>query len=184
LLNSFNSFPAVFLDRDGVITVPISLNGKGYAPRDLKNFKYYEDAKSALLRTREQGFLNIVVSNQPDIANGLLSEESISKMNIKMLSELALNDVIICPHNSKQNCICRKPKPGMILDACKKHAIDLSTSWIVGDRNSDIEAGVNAGIHTVFIDRMWNDETGMNADFKCNSLNEAVDVILKNSFKF
>ena len=101
-----------------------------------------------------------------------------------MLSELALNDVIICPHNSKQNCICRKPKPGMIFDACKKHAIDLSTSWIVGDRNSDIEAGVNAGIHTVFIDRMWNDETGMNADFKCNSLNEAVDVILKNSFKF
>jgi D-glycero-D-manno-heptose 1,7-bisphosphate phosphatase len=183
LLTSFNRFSAVFLDRDGVITVPLSLNGKGYAPRDLKNFKYYEDARSALLRTREQGYLNIVVSNQPDIANGLLSEESISKMNRKMLSELALDDVFICPHNSKQNCICRKPKPGMILDACKKYAINLSTSWIVGDRNSDIEAGVNAGINTVFINRMWDDETGINADFTCNSLNEAVDVILKNSFK-
>lgn len=180
---SSDSFPAIFFDRDGVITIPIKHNGKGYAPRDLKNFNYYKDAKSALLRTKEKGFLNIVVSNQPDISNGLLSKELLSQMSRKMILELAIDDVIVCPHNSKQNCICRKPKTGMILDACRRHPIDLHGSWIVGDRDSDIQAGVNAGINTVFIDRMWNDETGEDADFKCNSINEAVDVILNNNLK-
>jgi D-glycero-D-manno-heptose 1,7-bisphosphate phosphatase len=179
-LDNLIGFPAVFFDRDGVITVPISCDGKGYAPRSLNDFKFYQDVRRSLLRTRKQGFLNIVVSNQPDIANGLLSEELLQEMNSQMLSKLAVDDVVNCPHNAKQDCFCRKPKPGMILLASKKHGIDLSTSWIVGDRDIDIEAGMNAGIQTVFINRRWKNESGIKADFRCDSIEEAVDVILKN----
>lgn len=180
MFNKSSKKPAVFFDRDGVITVPKSVHGKGFAPRNLTDFKFYEDAIACLKKTRDAGFLNIVVSNQPDIATGLLQSSVLNEMNKTLLKELTLDDVINCQHILENNCDCRKPKPGMIYTAVEKHNLDLSNSWIIGDRDSDIEAGLTAGIRTIFIERHWADENGFKSDFRSESLNEAVDIIIKN----
>lgn len=173
--------PAIFFDRDGVLTIPINLNGKGYAPRSLEDFKYYNDAAESLLRTHVAGFLNIVVSNQPDVSNGLLLESVLDSMNNSMLQDFALDEVNNCQHNSDDNCICRKPKPGMILSAAQRNGIDLSNSWMIGDRDGDITAGSISGTRTIFIDRNWLEESGNLAEFRCASLTEAVGLILRHS---
>ena len=173
--------PAIFFDRDGVLILPIKLKGKGYAPRSLEDFTYYEDAVESLLKTHEAGFLNIVVSNQPDISTGLLSEVVLEEMNSKMLQDFILDEVNNCPHNSEDNCVCRKSKPGMIQSSADRLGIDLSKSWIVGDRDGDIKAGSIVGLRTVFINRNWTDESGSLAEFKCQTLTEAVGLILRHS---
>ena len=178
---NLNPKQAVFFDRDGVITVSIDLNGKGYAPRNLDDFKFYEDASESLLKTHAAGFINVVVSNQPDVSNGLLSEGVLESMNDRMLRELAIDEVNNCPHNSDNNCICRKPKPGMIQSAAERLDIDLSNSWMIGDRDGDIAAGSSAGLRTIFIDRNWLEESGSLAEFKFASLTEAVELILRHS---
>ena len=178
MFNNSSNKPAVFFDRDGVITVPKSVNGKGFAPRSLFDFRFYEDAIASLKKTRNAGFLNIVVSNQPDIATGLLQSSILNEMNNILLKELTLDDVINCQHILENNCNCRKPKPGMIYTAVERHNLDLSNSWIIGDRDSDIQAGLTAGIRTIFIDRHWVDENGLKSDFRSKSLNEAVDLII------
>ena len=177
-LSKLSLLPAIFFDRDGVITVPQVLNGKGFAPRSLQDFHFYDDAKESLLRTRIAGFINVVVSNQPDLATGLLLERTLEEMNLKMIEALAVDEVYICPHVSKDNCNCRKPKPGMIESAAKKLSIDLSSSWMVGDRDLDIEAGSRAGLKTVFIDRNWLNEFGGGSNFQSTSLKGAVDIVL------
>jgi len=169
---------AIFFDRDGVLTIPINFNGKGYAPRSLEDFKYYSDAAESLLRTHDSGFLNIVVSNQPDVSNGLLLVSVLENMSSKMLKDLKLDEVNNCQHISSDNCYCRKPKPGMIHSAAQRLGIDLTKSWMVGDRDGDMEAGSSSGLRTVFIDRNWSEESGSMAEFRCNSLTEAVDLIL------
>lgn len=171
---------AIFFDRDGVLTIPINLNGKGYAPRSLEDFKYYEDAAESLRRTHAAGFLNIVVSNQPDVSNGLLLESVLESMNSRMLQDFELEEVNNCQHNSDDNCLCRKPKPGMIQSAAQRLGIDLSSSWMVGDRDGDITAGSSSGLRTVFIDRNWLEESGSLAEFRCTSLMEAINLILRH----
>lgn len=177
---NLNLRPAIFFDRDGVLTIPINLNGKGYAPRSLEDFEYYDDAAESLLRTHDAGFQNIVVSNQPDVSSGLLLESVLENMNNRMLQDFALDEVNNCQHNSDDNCPCRKPKPGMILLAAQRNGIDLSNSWMVGDRDGDMTAGSSAGLRTVFIDRNWLEESGSLAEFKCASLTEAVGLILRH----
>jgi D-glycero-D-manno-heptose 1,7-bisphosphate phosphatase len=181
LLNKNYKKQAIFFDRDGVITVSKRINGKGFAPRNIKDFCFYEDAKSSLSKTRDAGFLNIVVSNQPDIATGLLQPSVLNEMNIILFQELALDDVFNCQHILEDNCNCRKPKPGMIHTAIEKFEIDLSSSWIIGDRDIDIQAGIIAGIRTIFIDRRWVSESGSYADYRCESLSEAVELIFRNT---
>ena len=182
MLNKNYYKPAIFFDRDGVLTVSKRIQGKGFAPRKLKDFCLYQDAIASTRKTRDAGFLNIVVSNQPDIATGLLKPSVLSEMNDILFQELALDDVFNCRHISENNCNCRKPKPGMINSAADKFNIDLSSSWIIGDRDCDIEAGINAGVQTIFVDRRWASENGFEADFRCKSLGEAVDFILKTRF--
>lgn len=170
----------VFLDRDGVITVPSDKDGKGYAPRSLAEFKFYDGTLECIERIRKLGFLPIIVSNQPDVANGLLSDSVLEQMNQKIRDKLAIDQINNCPHNTLDNCSCRKPKPGMILSSAEKWAIDLDQSWMIGDRDSDVLAGATAGCKTIFINRNWKEETGEYADFRCDSLQAAVNLISKH----
>lgn len=170
---------AVFLDRDGVITVPSEVDNKGYAPRSMSEFKFYKGSDSAIKRLRSLGFLTIVVSNQPDVGNGFLEESVLEQMDKTMMQELEIDEVNNCIHNQESGCNCRKPKPGMILGAAIKWNIDLTKSWMVGDRDSDIVSGHEAGCKTIFINRGWEEETGNKSDYVCNSLPEAVDFISK-----
>ena len=141
---------AVFLDRDGVINRSIVRHGKPYAPKSLLEVEILPGVKEALIKLRNSGFLNIVVTNQPDIATGLQTPDSVNLIHQKLRDDLAIDAFYVCPHVDEDCCQCRKPLPGLIGDAVEEFGIDISKSHIVGDRWRDIEAGQRAGCATCF----------------------------------
>ncbi len=169
---------AVFLDRDGVINCAIVRAGKPYPPLSAEELKVPPDVPGALLRLKAAGYQLIVVTNQPDIARGTQSREVVDAMHTSLASQLPIDDVRVCPHDDRDQCGCRKPLPGLLLDAAREHGIALAFSFMVGDRWRDVEAGRRAGCRTVFIDRGYAELKPENADFTVLSVSEAVDRIL------
>ncbi|MCX6122168.1 MAG: HAD family hydrolase [Ignavibacteriales bacterium] len=173
-------YPAVFLDRDGVLCRSFVRNGKPYAPRLLKDFRLLPNSINSILLLKQAGFKVIVVTNQPDIGNGLLRLEIVETMHQKLYAKTMVDEIMLCPHCQDDGCECRKPNPGMLLFASEKHKIDISKSFMVGDRASDIEAGKRAGCLTIFIDRHYAETRPTNPDVTVNSLLKAVSYILAN----
>jgi D-glycero-D-manno-heptose 1,7-bisphosphate phosphatase len=143
--------PAVFLDRDGVLNEAIVRDGKPYPPRDLSELAITLGARAALDELKREGFLLIVVTNQPDIARREAKRADVDRINAQLCAALPLDAVEVCEHDDQEHCDCRKPKPGMILNARKKFGIDLAGSFVVGDRWRDIEAGRRVGCRTILI---------------------------------
>lgn len=176
------SQPAVFLDRDGVLNKAIIRDGKPYPPASEEEFEFVPEAASVLTELKANGYKLLVVSNQPDVARGSTSRENVEKMNAKLASELAVDDILVCYHTDSDQCDCRKPKPGLLLGAAKVHNIDLSQSFMIGDRWRDVEAGKNAGCRSVLIDFGYDERSsGIPADAKVSSLRAAADWILQAS---
>jgi histidinol-phosphate phosphatase family protein len=124
--------PAVFLDRDGVLNEPIFHNGKPYPPRDLTELVITRGADAALEKLKRQGFLLIVVTDQPDVARGKANRADIDKINARLAAILPLDAIEVCEHDDKEQCDCRKPNPSMILRAREKFGVDLAAaSWCV-----------------------------------------------------
>jgi D-glycero-D-manno-heptose 1,7-bisphosphate phosphatase len=169
---------AVFLDRDGVINRSLTRGGRPYAPTTLADFEILPGVAEALLTLRRAGYLNIVVTNQPDIKTGKQSIELLQLMHERMLKELALDDIQYCPHIDEDKCTCRKPHPGMLLDAAERLQIDLSASWMIGDRWRDIAAGQAAGCHCCFIDHGYVERQPEQPFSRAASLPEAVAEII------
>jgi transaldolase len=170
---------AVFLDRDGVLVVPEMRDGRSYAPRSIGEFSIYPDAAESLARLKAAGYLLVVVTNQPDIGNGLVSVDVVNEMHRMMAQALPIDRIEVCPHSQSEACNCRKPKPQMLVSAARHCEIDLAGSVMIGDRSSDIEAGRAAGCRTVLIelDHPRQMKPGA-ADYTVRSLAEATDVIL------
>ena len=159
---------AVFLDRDGVINELIYYEDMGIidSPFTTKQFKLFPNVEKAIKKIKKLGFMTIVVSNQPGIAKKNFTVETFEKITEKMKKELKKKGAEIdfeyyCFHHPdgkikkyRKICKCRKPKPGMLLSAAKKHNIDLSKSWMIGDGITDIKAGAAAGCKTILIGRM------------------------------
>jgi D-glycero-D-manno-heptose 1,7-bisphosphate phosphatase len=120
----------------------------------------------------------IVVTNQPDVARGTAKKEDVEKMNSTLSSQLPIDEFLTCYHDSGDGCDCRKPLPGSLLRAAKKHQIDLSKSFMVGDRWRDIEAGQSAGCKTFFINYRYAEQKPDAPDFIVSSLLEAKKIIL------
>ena len=171
---------AVFLDRDGVLNRAVVRNGTPYPPANAAELVLTPNAKETLQGLKEQGFLLLVVTNQPDVAKGTTTRAAVEEINRKLASELPVDDVFVCYHQDTDHCDCRKPKPGMILDAARKHNVDLAESFMVGDRWRDVEAGQNAGCRTIFIDGGYEErQPARPADARVHSLKEAADWILE-----
>jgi D-glycero-D-manno-heptose 1,7-bisphosphate phosphatase len=170
---------AVFLDRDGVVVIPQFREGRSFAPRRLEEFKIYPDANASIVRLKGAGFLVAIVTNQPDIGNGLIAASVIEAMHEILETNLAIDAIKTCPHRGSENCECRKPKPGMLLDLAREWDIDLTASYMVGDRSSDVEAGRAAGCRTVFVDLDYAEPGPTNADLTARSIGEAVNAILQ-----
>ena len=171
---------AVFLDRDGVLNLAVVRNGKPYSPATAAELVLAPHANSALQELKANGFLLLVVTNQPDVAKGITTRATVEEINRKLASELPVDDVFVCYHQDADHCDCRKPKPGMILDGARKHNVDLAESFMVGDRWRDVEAGQNAGCRTVFIDGGYEErQPARPADTRVHSLKEAADWILR-----
>lgn len=169
---------AVFLDRDGVLTIPQFRDGRSFAATRIQDFHLYPDAAPATARLKSEGFAVIVATNQPDITTGHLTRETLAEMHERLRAETSIDDVEVSTATSAKPDRRRKPEPGMLLDAADKWDIDLSTSYMVGDRASDIICGVRAGCRTVFIDLGYTSETPPNVqNATAANLGEAVDWI-------
>lgn len=168
----------VFLDRDGVVVVPIARDGKGYAMRRLADLEFYPDAQRSVARLREAGFDVVIVTNQPDLAGGLIDEPELAAIHAEVMATLKVVRIHTCPHSARAGCPCRKPMPGLLSMEAGIEPVDFDGSWMVGDRDSDIAAGEAVGCRTVFIDRGWTAETGSGAGAVAWTLAEAVDTIL------
>jgi D-glycero-D-manno-heptose 1,7-bisphosphate phosphatase len=170
---------AVFLDRDGVINRSIVRDGKPYPPGSLDELEILPGVEEALSGLKAAGFCLIVVTNQPDVARGTVPRALVDAMNNRLETLLPLEAIITCFHDSADDCDCRKPKPGMLLAAARDWDIDLSISYMIGDRWRDIEAGARAGCTTIFIDYGYDEQQPETWDFRTGSLLEAAEIILQ-----
>lgn len=172
-----NKKPAVFLDRDGVLSVE-----KGYVTK-LGGLEVFPFAVSAVKNIHEAGFYAFVITNQSAVARGMLNVLELEKMNQYLIEKTGVDQVYYCPHypggvikGYSFCCGCRKPKTGMVQKACQEYGIDLGESYFVGDRESDIMTGKAAGIKTVLV------ETGY--DTRHLKALGAADYIYKNVYEF
>jgi D-glycero-D-manno-heptose 1,7-bisphosphate phosphatase len=172
---------AVFLDRDGVIVIPEFRDGRSFAPARLDRYEFYPDAAVALSRLKAAGFKLVVVTNQPDVGNGLIAEDVVSEMHDRLRNAMPVDAIKACFHIQSAECECRKPKPGMLLEAARELQIDLARSYMVGDRAGDIEAGEAAGCRTVFIDLDYRERRPVAPTFTVRSISEAADCILNSN---
>ena len=170
---------AVFLDRDGVINRAVVRDGKPHPPDTLDDLEVLPGVPNALHKLRGAGFRLIVVTNQPDVARGTQSREVVEAMNARLTEELAVDEVVACYHDG-DDCDCRKPKPGALLDAAQRHGVELERSFMVGDRWRDIEAGQRAGCRCLFVDHGYAEKQPVGSFVRVPSLAAAADWILEN----
>jgi D-glycero-D-manno-heptose 1,7-bisphosphate phosphatase len=169
---------AIFLDRDGVLNKAIVRNRKPYPPSTIDELEILEGVYEGVELLKHSGYRLIVITNQPDVSRGLTTIEKVNEINNSIIQLLNVDEIMCCFHDDNENCECRKPKPGMILEAVKKWNIDLSVSYLIGDRWRDIQTAKNIGITSILIKYDY-DEKKINADFECNNLEEAANYILK-----
>lgn len=173
---------AVFLDRDGVLNRAVIREGRPFPPANEAQLEITADAKSILQRLKERGYRLLVVTNQPDVSKGITARETVEAINLRLTKELPLDDILVCYHTDADECDCRKPKPGLLLEAARRHQIDLAASFMVGDRWRDVEAGQRAGCRTILIEDEYAEKApAQPPDSEVHSLREAVDWILQTT---
>ena len=161
---------ALFLDRDGIINID-----HGYVYKT-DNFEFTEGIFDLVKLFSDAGYLIFVVTNQSGIGRGYYREADFKKLTSWMKKEFETHEIPIeavyyCPHAPEANCHCRKPETGMIEEALKEYPIDLSASWMIGDKQSDIDLAHNAGIgHTIAVGK----QTFSGAQYCCNTIKECI----------
>ena len=151
-----------------------------YAITALEDLDVLDGAEDAVRRFKEAGFLTVVVSNQPDVASGAVTRETVERINDALVDRLAVDAVFVC-YDPEADCY--KPRPGMFLEAAQRHGIDLSRSYMVGDRWRDVGAGKAAGCFTVFIDCGYAEPLSDAPDATVGSVAGAADMILSLAAK-
>jgi D-glycero-D-manno-heptose 1,7-bisphosphate phosphatase len=175
---------AIFLDRDGVLCDAIVTNYKPLSAKTIEEVNIPIGTVLNCWKLRHEGFKLLCVSNQPDIARGLVDPDIIESQNEMIKHFCFLDDIMTCPHDNDDHCLCRKPKPGMIFSLARKHNIDLSQSYLIGDRWSDIEAGMNALIPNLyFIDRGYKERRPPAVFERVHFFEEAVELILNREIE-
>ena len=172
---------AVFLDRDGVINRTIVADGRPHAPVSVAELDILPGVVEALTRLRHAGFLLIVVTNQPDVARGHMSRESVEAIHAVLRRQLPLDDIQVCYHDDANGCACRKPAPGMLYAAAVEREVALGESYLVGDRWRDIGAGQRAGCTTILVEGGTYDEVTIEPDVRMPDLSRAAAWIVSNA---
>jgi len=168
----------IFLDRDGVINKEVNYLHK------IENFEFIEGIFDACLYFQNLDYKIIIISNQSGIARGYFNENDYKNLTQWMLSQFYKNsisilDIFYCPHGQESKCDCRKPKPGMFIDAKYKYNINMKESWMIGDSESDIKAANTAGISNTILVRSGHliDESNSNSKFIIDSIKQSREVI-------
>lgn len=170
--------PAVFLDRDGVINKSVVQRGIPHPPATLDEFELSEGVTEAVERIRQAGYAVVVVTNQPDVARGDQEQAVVEAMHDVVRHALAPDAIMVCYHDDADGCQCRKPAPGLLHQAARDLGLNLTGSFMVGDRWRDIEAGRRAGCRTVYVDRGYAERRPDEPDAVVTDLHEAVTWIL------
>ena len=171
---------AVFLDRDGVINRAYVVDGVAAPPKNLSDVEVLSGVKEAIKLLNENNFVVVVVTNQPDVARGVVTRQSVEVINSYLGHELGIEYFYTCYHDDPQACNCRKPKAGLILNAAEELNLDVPRSFMVGDRWRDIAAGQAAGCKCYFIDYEYKEKSPVLPFTKVSSLIEATRLILEN----
>lgn len=170
---------AIFLDRDGVLNRAFRHeDGKTHPPAHPEELEILPGVLESCQALRRAGFLLIVVTNQPDVARGTQRREVVEVINNTLRDHLPVDEILVCYHDNHDNCPCRKPKPGLLLEAARTWGIDFASSFLIGDRWTDIEAGRRAGCKTVLVNAPLADAEKSRPDHWAVSLPEAVQWIL------
>jgi D-glycero-D-manno-heptose 1,7-bisphosphate phosphatase len=170
--------PAVFLDRDGVINRALLRDGVPHPPASLTELEILPGVVDSLNALKARGYVLVVVTNQPDVARAKLSKEWVDDLHMRLRANLGLDAILTCFHDDADGCDCRKPRPGLILRAARELNIDLKSSFMVGDRWRDIEAGQRAGCRTFYIAAGYREKSPAVYDFRVTSLHAAADIVL------
>lgn len=184
---------AIFLDRDGTINVEVNYL------HEPEKFQFLPNVPEALKLLQSLHYKLIVITNQAGIAKGIYPMKDMERTNDYMIQQLksvgvTLDGIYFCPHRTEDHCICRKPLPGMILQATKDLDVDLSKSWTIGDKLSDIESGVRAETKTILVKTGYGEEEIRNLQkmgdsvekkmqtplFTANNLWDAAEIIQKS----
>lgn len=173
--------PAIFLDRDGVLNRVVERDGKIASPRSVAELMIEPQASEALTRARRAGYALFAVTNQPDVTRGLMSAAALDAIHAALAAALPLDGIAACLHDNVDQCACRKPRPGMLLDLASRHGLDLDRSWMVGDQARDMECGRAAGCTTLLLDRPYNQ--GAEADHVAATLGQAVETIIRTPLR-
>ena len=175
--------PAVFLDRDGTLNIPIVRDGMPYPPVTVAEFQLFDGVKAGCRALHNAGFVLVLATNQPDVGRGTLPQSAVEEIHARLLElvpEIARIEVCYAPGQGQadpQN-YRRKPKPGMLLDAAKALKLDLTRSWMIGDRWRDIDCGLRAGVRTVFIDLGYNEKLDQQPHHIVTSFTAAAAIVL------
>ena len=173
-----NNPRVLFLDRDGVINKEV-----GYLYKS-EDFEFIDGVFTACRYFQAQGYKLIIVTNQSGIARGYYQKEDFHKLTEWMLVQFGnqginILDVFFCPHGPESSCTCRKPKPGMLLEARDKFNIDMKNSWMIGDKEADVEAANAAGIDNTILVKSGHiiDEANSKAKFILKSIKDSIQII-------
>ena len=167
--------PAVFLDRDGVLNEIVERGGRPGSPREPSELRLVEDIE-VVRDLRAAGYRVFIITNQPDLARGLTTHQSVDAMMDAITSRVPVDEYRVCPHDDQDGCACRKPLPGMITELAQRWNVDPARSWVIGDMWRDVEAARAAGCKSILIRRPYNDDA--RPDHEVGSLREAVALIL------
>ena len=170
---------SVFLDRDGVINKAYIKDGLPQSPNSLNELKILPGVRESIIKLKKLNFICLMVTNQPNVSRKKIDKNSVIQMNNFLKNEIALDDIFVCYHDDSDNCNCRKPKPGLLLQAGKKWDVDFKKSFMIGDRWRDIQAGEKVGCKTIFLDYKYNEKKPKKPDFVSDSLLNAAHIIEK-----
>jgi D-glycero-D-manno-heptose 1,7-bisphosphate phosphatase len=178
---------AVFLDRDGVLNEVVGAGDRAVSPSSSSELTVVPGARSVLAPLRQLGWLLVVVTNQPDVARGLLTLAEAVAMTEAVVEAVGVDDAFLCVHDRGDECACRKPKAGLIRAAADVWGIDTARSWLFGDRWVDVGAAAAAGARSILLERpySWDASGGVGAppdlrpDHVVETLADAVAILLE-----
>ena len=162
----------------GVLNSTRVENGRPFAPTHFKDFHLFKEALATTVALKKAGFLLVVVTNQPDVGNGITDCSEVKKMNEHLIDVLPIDRVKVCFHSQTDDCYCRKPRPGMLIETIEEYDIDPYRSFMIGDRWSDVQAGNAVNCSTIFLERGYSEQKQFSADYVCRNLTEATTYIL------
>jgi D-glycero-D-manno-heptose 1,7-bisphosphate phosphatase len=171
--------PAAFLDRDGVLNRLVVAEERARSPRTLREFQLLPDVARAVETLHRADLLVVVVTNQPDVARGLLPMGELERMHEWLRRVVAVDAIYVCPHDDRDECLCRKPRPGLLLEASREWGIALAGSYLVGDSWKDIEAGRRAGCRTILLGSARSPEKSLGVGLVARDLARAAELIAR-----